>query len=69
MKTRPAQGFPCELDDADGFLSCELNTDGYLELTIEVSGQNFNPVIGLGFSQIENLIQYLHKVKDAIQKH
>ena len=69
MKTRPAQGFPCELDDADGFLSCELNPDGYLELTIEVSGQNFNPVIGLGFSQIDNLIQYLHKVKEAIQKH
>lgn len=69
MKTRPSQSFPCELEDGDGYLSCELNPQGYLELTIEVSGHNFDPIIGLGYSQIDNLIQYLHKVKDAIQKH
>ena len=69
MKTRPAQCFPCELEDSDGYLNAELNPQGYLELTIEIAGSNDLPFVGLGYSQIDNLIQYLHKVKDAIQAH
>ncbi len=69
MKTRPAQCFPCELEDGDGYLNAELNPQGYLELSIEVDAFAEVPFVGLGLSQIDNLIQYLHKVKAAIQAH
>ena len=57
------QGFDCEIDDADR-LSCQATNS---ELTIALT--RYGDVVGgitIGRGQIQNLIDYLEQVKEAV---
>jgi hypothetical protein len=60
------QAFPCESDHEDDALLCEVTHDGYLEIGIDSDRLDEVPVIYLGVSQVNNLIEYLIRARASL---
>jgi hypothetical protein len=63
--TNISQAFPCEVDDG-ACLHCELTDNSYLEIGVDDEEVDSFPVAYLSLSQVENLIEYLSKVRDSL---